>query len=65
MVYRYLNDVASDYLQTIFYLCDSVANYTLRGTEGNLAVPAPRTKYLKNIFGYSGAAPWNRAFLLI
>ena len=47
---------ASNYLQTIFYFRDSVANYTLRGTEGKLAVPAPRTKYLKNIFGYSRAA---------
>ena len=60
MVYKSLNEHAPDYLQTIFNLRDSVTNCTLRDTEGKLTVPAPRTNYLKNSFGYSGAALWNR-----
>ena len=38
---------------------DSVNPYSLRNTENKLAVPKPRTNYLKNSFSYSGAVLWN------
>ena len=33
--------------------------YELRDTVGKLAVPLPRTNYLKNSFSYQGAVLWN------
>ena len=33
--------------------------HSLRDTEGKLAVPKPRTDYLRNSFNYSGAVLWN------
>ena len=36
-----------------------MANYSLRDTEGKLAIPKPRTDYLRNSFSYSGAVLWN------
>lgn len=38
---------------------DSLTNYSLRDTEGKLAIPKPRTNYLKNSFSYDGAILWN------
>ena len=37
----------------------SVSNYSLRDTEGKLAIPQPHTNYMKNSFSYSGAVLWN------
>ena len=60
MVYRSLNGIAPDYL---FYSAivnrNSTINYKLRDTSGKLTLPKPRTKYLKNSFGYSDAVLWN------
>ena len=36
-----------------------VANYSLRDTEGKLAILKPCTDYLRNSFSYSGAVLWN------
>ena len=59
MVYKSLNGLAPDYLRPMFIDRSSITNYSLRDTEGKLAVPKPRTNYLKNSFGYSGAVLWN------
>ena len=59
MVYKSLNGLAPDYLSEIFVDRSSIANYSLRDTSGKLALPQPRTNYLKNSFGYSGAVLWN------
>ena len=59
MVYKSLNVLVPDYLQPLFNHRNSVTNYTLRDTEGKLTVLTPRTNYLKNSFGYSGAVLWN------
>ena len=59
MVYKSLNGLNPDYLQPLFNYRNSVINYTLRDTEGKLTIPMPRTNYLKNSFGYSGAELWN------
>jgi hypothetical protein len=36
-----------------------VSGYSFRDTVGKLAVPFPRTNYLRNSFSYSGAVTWN------
>jgi hypothetical protein len=59
MVYKSLNGLATDYMHSMFVNRDSVNPYSLRNTENKLAVPKPRTNYLKNSFSYSGAVLWN------
>ena len=59
MVYKSLNGLAPDYMHSMSVVRDSVNPYSLRNTEGKLAVPKPRTNYLKSSFSYSGAVLWN------
>ena len=59
MVHKSLHGPAPDYLQSIFVNRSSVANYSLRDTEGKLAIPKPRTNYLKNSFSCTDAVLWN------
>ena len=59
MVYKSLNELAPDYLRLLFNSRNTITSYTLRDTDGKLAVPMPRTNYLKNSFAYSGAMLWN------
>ena len=47
MVYKTINALAPDYLRTKFVDRGCVSNYSLRDTMGKLAVPFPRTNYLK------------------
>ncbi len=57
LVYKSLNELAN--LRLLFNFRNNVTSYTLRDTDGKLAVPMPRTNYLKNSFAYSGATLWN------
>ena len=59
MVYKSVNGLAPDYLRKKFVDRSSVSNYSLRDTESKLAIPFPRTNFLKNSFSYSGAVLWN------
>ncbi|XP_028412379.1 uncharacterized protein LOC114535622 [Dendronephthya gigantea] len=59
MVYKSLNGLAPQYMGSMFVNRDSVNPYSLRNTNSKLAVPKPRTNYLKNSFSYSGAMLWN------
>ena len=59
MVYKSLNGLVPTYLQSIFTDRSNITQYELRDTVGKLAVPLPRTNYLKNSFGYQGAVLWN------
>ena len=59
MVHKSLYGLAPDYLRSMFVNRSIVANYSLRDTEGKLAIPKPRTDYLRNSFSYSGAVLWN------
>ena len=59
MVHKSLHSLAPDYLCSMFTDRSSITSYSLRDTEGKLAIPKPRTDYLKNSFSYSGAVPWN------
>ena len=59
MVYKSLNNLAPSYMRSMFIDRDSLRNYSLRATEGKMAIPKPRTNYLKNSFSYDGAILWN------
>ena len=52
-----MNGLSPDYLQRLF--AQSYSNYNLRNSEGKLALPKPRTNYLKRSFSFSGATLWN------
>ena len=59
MVYKSLNGLASDYLKSMFNDRSAISSYSPRNCEGKLAVPLPRTNFLKNSFSYNGAVLWN------
>ena len=59
MVYKSLNDLAPEYLKAKFVNRSCITDYILRDTTNKLAVPKPRTNYLKKSFQYSGAVLWN------
>ena len=59
MVHKSLHGLAPDYLRSMFVNRSIVANYSLRDTEGKLAIPKPCTDYLRNSFSFSGAVLWN------
>ena len=57
MVYKSIHGLAHDYLSSLFTKYDPP--YNLRNSENELAVPLPRTNFLKNSFSYNGAVIWN------
>ena len=48
MMFKIMNGLASEYLQSLFSQCHSV--YNLRDSEGKLTLPKPSTYYLKRNF---------------
>ena len=59
MVYKSLNGLAPDYPKSMFTDGRAISAYSLRNCEVKLAVPLPRTNFLKNSFSYNGAVMWN------
>ena len=57
MMYKTMNDLTPEYLQSLFFQCHSA--YNLRNSEGRLNLSKPSTNYLKRSFSYSGAMLWN------
>ena len=57
MVYKSIHGLAPNYLGSLFNKYDPP--YHLRNSENKLAVPLPRTNFLKNSFSYNGAVIWN------
>ena len=57
MMFKTMNGLAPDYLQSLFSQRHSVYNW--RDSEGKLTLPKPNTNYLKRSFSYSGAMLWN------
>ena len=53
MVYKSIHGLAPDNLGSLFTKYDPP--YNLRNSENKLAVPLPRTNFLKNSFSYNGA----------
>ena len=56
MVYKALSGLAPNYLAEMFTERSRITNYMLRDSGDKLALPQPRTNYMKNSFSYSGAA---------
>ena len=56
---KVLHDLATARLSNIFTDSCSANNYHLRNAENWLAVPLPKTKFLKKSFSYNGAKIWN------
>ena len=50
-----LNGLAQNCLAQMFTERSRITYYTLRDTCDKLALPQPRTNYMKNSFSYSGA----------
>lgn len=58
-VYKSLNGLTPKYLSSKFVERCDITSYSLRDDTNKLAIPLPRTNYLKNSFGYRGAVLWN------
>ena len=60
IMYKILNDQSAPHLRASFTkLNASNINYNLRNLETDLALPRPKTNFLKRSFKYSGAMLWN------
>ena len=57
MMYKTMNDLAPEYLQSLFSQRHSA--YNLRNSEGRLTLSKPSTNYLKRSFSYSVTMLWN------
>ena len=62
MMYKSLHEMTPEYLSSRFVFRNDITSYRLRNTENKLALPQPRTNYLKKSFSYSGARLWNSLF---
>ena len=60
LVFKCLNNLASETLQSLFQPCSSRQNYTLRNVGIDLKIPKPRTETLRKSFGYMGSVIWNK-----
>ena len=58
MVFKALNDLAPDYLSSMFTE-RSTSGYVLRDSTNKFNVPLPRNNYLKRSFSYKAATLWN------
>jgi len=59
MMFKTLNGETPHYLSTKFIFRSDTTSYRLRNSEMRLALPQPRTDYVRKIFFYSSAALWN------
>lgn len=59
LIYKALNNLAPPYLLEYLKLSNYSENYNLRDREKNIALPRPKTNYLKNSFAYKGSKLWN------
>ena len=56
MMFKILNRQTPDYLSNRFIFRNDTTSYRLRNSEMRLALPQPRTDYVRKSFSYSGAA---------
>ena len=59
MMYKSLHGMTPEYLSSRFVCRNDKTLYRSRNTENKLALPQPRTNYLKKSFSYSGDRSWN------
>ena len=57
LMFKTLNDQCPEYLKGLFKPFST--GYSLRNSDNKLALPKPRTDFLKRSFSYSGAHLWN------
>ena len=57
MMYKTMNDLAPEHLQSLFSQRHSANN--LRNSEGRLTLSKPSTNFLKRSFSYNGPLLWN------
>ena len=57
LMFKILNDQSPEYLKGLFQPFST--GYSLRNSDNKLALPKPRTDFLKRSFSYSGAHSWN------
>ena len=60
LMYKIINGLAPQRLCEIFNKVNEIHNYNLRGSLTRLYIPKPKTEFLKDSFGYSGAKLWNQ-----
>ena len=60
MMYKSLNDLASQYLSDLFVRLSDFHILELRNTKSNLAVPLMRTVSGQKAFSYHGTKVWNK-----
>ena len=58
MSFKALTDRLPTYLQELFSKCNN-DNYYLRSNNSKLALPKPKTNFLKRSFSYRAAQGWN------
>ena len=58
-MFEVLQDLAPARLSNIFMDTCSNNNYHLRNVDNNLAIPLPKTEFLKKSLSYNGAKIWN------
>ena len=58
MYYKSLNDLVPGYLSSKCFKRYE-ARYSRRDSVNKVIVPFPRTNFMKNSFGYSGAVLWS------
>ena len=58
MSFKALTDRLPTYLQELFIKCNN-DNYHLRSNNSKLALPKPKTNFLKRSFSYRAAQGWN------
>ena len=59
-LYKIINDYTAPNLKQSLIGSNSMpSSYTLRSTDTDIALPKPRTEFLKKSFKYSGAKLWN------
>ena len=59
MMFKILNGQTPDYLSNKFIFRNDTTCYRLRNSDMRLALPQPRTDYVRKSFSYSGVALWN------
>ena len=59
MVYKSPSGPDRDFLCSKFVDRNSASTYSLRGFEGKLSVPLPRTEFRNRNFNYAGAVLWD------
>ena len=58
-MFKVLHDLAPVRLSNIFRNSFSANSYHLRDADNKLALPLPKTEFLKKSFSYNGARVWN------